>query len=87
MERTNRSVHDTRLFIAVDVEDARTLIWDTSFETVLQAMYCRMNMEDMFLIEPNIDDKLETLADFLRFFWDMKVFVALYCLYVRMNNN
>ncbi|KAG1323295.1 hypothetical protein G6F62_009748 [Rhizopus arrhizus] len=38
-------------------------------------------LEDMLPIKPDIDDKLDTLPSFLRFFWAMKIFVALYCLF------
>ncbi|KAG0735324.1 hypothetical protein G6F16_012684 [Rhizopus arrhizus] len=38
-------------------------------------------LEDMLPMKPDIDDKLDTLPSFLRFFWAMKIFVALYCLF------
>lgn len=35
-------------------------------------------LEDMMVIKPDIEDKLESLPSFLKFFWGMKVFIQFF---------
>ncbi|KAI8387521.1 hypothetical protein BD560DRAFT_320769, partial [Blakeslea trispora] len=45
-------------------------LWSLRFEQ--KAQIYELWLEDMLLIKPNFEDKLEALSGFLRFFWAMK---------------
>lgn len=67
------------LLISPKILGESLYLWSLRFEP--SAQIYELWLEETIKIKPDISDKLDALSGFLRFFWTLKVFVTLYCLY------